>query len=302
MIRINRRSFVGGAVALAATLRLRPAFAAKKPDIVDVKGSDPAKMVAAALAALGGIKKFVRKGDYVVIKPNAGFANPPEWATTTHPETVAAVARACVGAKAKQVLIVEYPLAKGKKALDRSGISAAVAGISGVEVRVLGGARDFRKVKVKGGTELKEVEVAKVVLSADVLINLPAAKAHSDAGVSFGLKNAMGLIRDRAAFHTAMNLDKAIADLARVVKPDLTILDATRALLTNGPAGPGETSKPGRLIAGRDIVAVDAYGLTVARFNKRKMSPADARHIDYAGKAGLGNLNLGKLRVKKVNA
>ncbi len=301
---MNRRSFVGGTIALAASLslRLRPAFAAKTPDLVDVSGSDPAKMVAAALAALGGIGKFVKKGDYVVLKPNAGFANPPGWATTTHPDTVAAVAKACLEAKAKQVLVVEYPLAKGKKALERCGIAGAVANLHGVEVKVLGGSRDFRKVKVKGGAVLKEVEVAKAVLSADVLINIPAAKSHSDAGVSFGLKNHMGLIHDRKAFHTSMDLDHAIADLGRVIKPNLILLDATRALLTNGPAGPGETAKLGRMIAGRDIVAVDAYGLTLARFNNRKMSPADARHIEYAGKAGLGQADIGKLSVKKVKA
>jgi uncharacterized protein (DUF362 family) len=135
-----------------------------------------------------------------------------------------------------------------------------------------------------------------------VLINLPAAKSHSDTGVSFGLKNAMGIIRDRGAFHTRYDIDKALADLGRVVKPDLTILDATRVLLTNGPAGPGETVKLGHMIASRDIVAVDAYGLTLARYNRKKMTPADARHIEYAGKAGLGQVDVGKLRVKKVKA
>jgi len=297
---ISRRSFVGGSIAAAAALKYGRALAAE-PDIVDVSGSDPAKMVAAALAALGGIGKFVKKGDFVVIKPNAGFANPPAWATTTHPDTVAAIAKACLDAKAKEVLILEFPQGRPDKCFDRCGLTAALKALPAVKAKVLTVA-DFQKVNVKGGVALKSVEVAKAVLSADVLINVPAAKSHYQSGVSLGLKNHMGLIKDRQAFHTAMELHQAIADLGRVIVPNLTILDATRALLTNGPAGPGETSTPGRMVAGRKVTSVDAYGLTVAKFNNKAMTPAEARHIEFAGKAGLGEIDIGKMKVKKVNA
>ena len=299
---ISRRSFVGGSIAAAAALKYGRAFAGAQPDIVDVSGSDPAKMVAAALAGLGGISKFVRKGDFVVIKPNAAFANPPAWGTTTHPATVAAIAKACLDAKAKEVLVLEYPQAKSDKCLQRCGLTAALAALPDVKVKLLSGAGDFQKVAVKGGVTLKSVEVAKAILSADVFINVPAAKAHYQAGVSFGLKNHMGLILDRQAFHTAMELHQAVADLGRVIKPQLTIIDATRALLTNGPAGPGDTSTPGRMVAGRKVVSVDAYGLTLAKFNNKTMTPADARHIEFAGKAGLGEIDVAKMKVKKVKA
>jgi uncharacterized protein (DUF362 family) len=99
-----------------------------------------------------------------------------------------------------------------------------------------------------------------------------------------------------------MELHQAVADLGRVIVPHLTILDATRALLTNGPAGPGDTATPGRIIAGRKVTSVDAYGLTVAKFNSKNMTPADARHIEFAGKAGLGEIDIAKMKVKKVNA
>lgn len=298
---ITRRTFVGTSLAAAATLKYGRAFAGPEPDIIDVTGTDPAKMVAAALAAMGGISKVVKKGDFVVIKPNAAFANPPAWGTTTHPETVVAIAKACLEAKAKEVLILEFPQAKGEKCLERCGLTAALKALPGVKVKLLGPG-DFQKVDVKGGVTLKSVEVAKQILSADVFINVPAAKAHYQAGVSFGLKNHMGLIQDRQAFHTAMELHQAVADLGRVIKPNLTILDATRALLTNGPAGPGETSEPGRMIVGRKVTSVDAYGLTVAKFNSKSMTLADARHIEFAGKAGLGEVDVAKMKVKKVSA
>jgi uncharacterized protein (DUF362 family) len=299
---ISRRSFVSGSIATAAALKYGRVFAGADHDIVDVTGTDPAKMVAAALAGLGGIAKFVKKGDFVVIKPNAAFANPPAWGTTTHPETVAAIVKACLDAKAKEVLILEFPQAKGDKCLERCGLTAALAALPAAKVKLLKDATDFQKVDVKGGVVLKSVDVAKAILSADVFINVPAAKAHYQAGVSFGLKNHMGLIYDRQAFHTAMELHQAVADLGRVIKPQLTILDATRALLTNGPAGPGDTSTPGRMVAGRNVVCVDAYGLTVAKFNNKNMTPADARHIEFAGKAGLGETDVGKMKIKKVSA
>lgn len=300
---ITRRSFVGGSLAAATALRYGHVFAAgNDPDIVDVSGSDPAKMVAAALAGFGGISKFVKKGDFVVIKPNAAFANPPAWGSTTHPDTVVAIAKACLDAKAKEVLILEFPQAKAEKCLERCGLTAAMAGLPAAKVKLLSAQSDFQKVDVKGGIALKSVEVAKAILSADVFINVPAAKSHFQAGVSLGLKNHMGLIYDRQIFHTGMELHQAVADLGRIIVPHLTILDATRALLTNGPAGPGETSIPGRMIAGRRVTSVDAYGLTVAKFNNKTMSPAEARHIEFAGKAGLGEIDVAKMKVKKVSA
>ncbi len=305
MKKVTRRRFLEGSVATAAGVALAPVrrtFAADKPpDVVEVSGTDHAAMVRAAVDACGGIGKIVRKGDYVVLKPNAAFANPPDWGTTTHPATVVAMARLCLGAGAKAVVVVEYPQAKGKKCLDRCGLTAALAELPEVSVKLLADAADFKAVTVKGGTALKSTEVAKAVLSADVLINLPAAKAHTATGVSLGLKNAMGLIRDRESFHTLFDLHQGIADLGRVIKPTFTLVDATRALLTNGPAGPGETATPNRMVAGFNVVAVDAYALTVARFNNRLLTPADARHIELAAKAGLGPADIAKLVVKKVS-
>ncbi|MHB8876771.1 MAG: DUF362 domain-containing protein, partial [Myxococcaceae bacterium] len=172
---ISRRGFIGGSAALVAAVRSGNAFAAAGgPDLVDVTGTDPKAMVAAALKELGGIGAFVRPGDYVVIKPNAAFANPAVWATTTHPDTVAAIAKLCLDAKAKQVLILEFPQAKPEKCFERCGLSAALAGLA-VKTKMLSGAADFQKVEVPGGVALKSVELAKALRSADVFINVPAA-------------------------------------------------------------------------------------------------------------------------------
>jgi uncharacterized protein (DUF362 family) len=317
---VSRREFLGGSVALASLAACRgereatPEPAAARPRqtavdgppgtaaVVDVRGRDPAAMVAAALAALGGIDAFVTAGQRVVVKPNGAFPTPPEWGATTHPQTVAAVVRACLDAGAAEVAVIEYPSrGRGRFCLDRCGIAGALAGLPRVAIQVLDDGSEFRRVAIEGAAELTSVDIAGAVLDADVLINLPAAKAHATARVSFGLKNAMGLIRDRRALHR-MDLDLAIADLARVIVPDLTLLDATRALLDNGPAGPGATATPGRIIAGRDRVAVDAVGLTTARFYGQELTPGQVPHLAHAARIGLGMADLDQIRATVVDA
>jgi len=237
----------------------------------------------------------------VVLKANAGFPNPPAWGTTTDPVVVATVAKLCLEAKAKSVVVLEFPQGRvPEKCIERCGLGSALESMSKVKVKLLGPA-DFVEVDVPGGTEIHKVEIAKALRSADVFINIPVAKNHSDAVVSLGLKNHMGLIKDRRAFHQQHDLQSAVADLGRVIKPNLTVLDATRALLTNGPAGPGDLATPNRIVAGRNVVSVDAYGLGVAPFGQKQLTVADVRHIAMAGKAGLGNVDVASLHVKKLS-
>lgn len=300
---ITRRAFVAGSLTAVGVAALRPRalLSAGAPDIVDVGGTDPAKMIAAALSALGGVTRFVKPGARVVLKPNGGFANPPEWGTTTTPELVAAMARACLAAGAGSVAVVEYPISKGRKCLERCGLTRVVDLAPGCKLQVLGADADFEKVAVEGGVACDEVDLARVLREADLFVSMPTAKHHSGTVVSLGLKNAMGLIKDRPSFH-GMDLHQAVADLARVVRPHLTVVDATRALLTNGPAGPGEVVRLDRLVAGTNVVSVDAYSLGLAPFTRRKLTVADVRHIGLAAAAGLGEADVSKLDVKRLTA
>lgn len=303
-MRLSRRTFLGGSLAAAAGLAHRRAFGAEPaplPDLVDVHGKDPKRMVVAALAALGGIEAFVKPGAKVVVKPNFSFDNPPEFGTGTHPETLQAVLEACLAAKAGEVVVLEYLLRKKERCLERTGTAAMLARLPKVRLKLLGEEEDeFEEVVIPGAAELKKVGIAKVLRAADVYINVPQAKHHGSGKISFGLKNAMGVIQDRKAFHGTYDLQVAIADLARVVKPQLTVLDATRVLVDKGPAGPGPVEQLGRIVAGRNVVSVDAYGLGLAKFAGKRLSVADVPHIALAGKAGLGETDVGKLKVKKL--
>jgi uncharacterized protein (DUF362 family) len=137
----------------------------------------------------------------------------------------------------------------------------------------------------------------KDILDAQVLINIPVAKSHSATGVSFGLKGQMGMIWDRESFHSQFNINQAIADLATVIKPQLTILDATRALVSGGPGGPGEVKKPNLVIAGIDPIAVDSYGVSIVPWYGQNFKGRQVEHILAAHQRGLGKIDVDQFKI-----
>ena len=268
------------------------------PDLAVVTG-DPEKAVLKALDLLGGMKRFVKQGQKVVIKPNMSFAKTPDEAANTSPEVVASVARACMDAGAKTVLVVDHTLQKEELCLELSGIRKSCRSVKGTHVLALNDEQFYQSVPVPRGKVLTAVKVMKEVVRCDVLINLPTAKSHSATTVSLGMKGLMGVIWDRKYFHAKVDLHQAIADLGSLIKPKLTIIDATRALLTGGPAGPGKTVTLNTIIAGIDPVAVDTYGVGIGQWYNRTFTIDQVEHIMAAHRMGLGTINLDQMRITK---
>ncbi len=267
-------------------------------DLAVVKGPS-ARAVEQAVAMLGGIERFVKKGDRVVLKPNMSFPNSPDMATTTSPEVVQKVAGLCQEAGAGQVLVVDHTLRRSELCLARSGIKRACEGIPKTHVMALLDQKFYREVPVPNGKVLHKVEIMKKVLDADVFINLPAAKSHSASGVSLGMKNLMGVIYDRRYFHKKVDLNQAIADLSSAIRPSLVILDASRVLTDGGPGGPGTVESYQTVVAGVDPVAVDAYTVGLAKWYGKRFSAEQVKHILYANELGIGEIDLAKLVIKK---
>jgi uncharacterized protein (DUF362 family) len=300
----TRRDFLkttstGLAVGLVG--RAMPAVAAPDYDLAVVSG-DASAATRKAIEALGGMSRFVKKGQRVAIKPNMSFASGPDRASNTSPQVVATVAQACVEAGADRVMVLDYPLQTAEACLQRSGIPDACRPIRGVHVQMFTDRKFFREVKVPDGKALNRLEVIREVLDSDVFISAPQAKSHSTTGISMGIKGLMGVIWDRWSFHIRYNINQALADLASAVRPHLTILDATRALVTGGPGGPGEVSTPNLVIAGIDPVAVDSYGVTVAPWYGRKFTGRQVEHLMAAHQRGLGQIDVEKLRIFKGSA
>ena len=302
---ISRRQFLK-ATAAGVTIGLAgyPAFldAAEDVDLAVISG-EPAAATRKALEALGGIGRFVKKGQRVVIKPNMSFAKPPDFAATTHPLVVVAVAQACVEAGAREVLVLDHTLQRAELCLERTGIrDACKQQVPTAHVLALQDRKFFQEIRIPQGKVLDRVEVFADILDNAVLINCPVAKSHSATGVSLGLKGLMGLIWDRESFHSRFNINQGIADLATVIKPQLTVLDATRAMASGGPGGPGDVRKPNLIVAGVDPVAVDSYGVGIVPWYGQNFKGRQVEHLLVAHQRGLGKIDLEKLKIIRGNA
>lgn len=299
--KITRRHFLKTAAAgVALSLAGRTSFSVAKEeyDLAVISG-EPVAATRKALEAIGGISRFVKKGQRVVLKPNMSFTRTPEFAATTHPWVVATVAQDCINAGAQQVLILDHTLHRAELCLERTGIREACKNIPGVHVLTLQERKFFQEIKVPQGKVLERVEVMKEILDGSVLINIPVAKSHSATGVSMGIKGLMGLIWDRESFHSRYNMNQALADLATVIKPQLTILDATRALTSGGPGGPGTVMKPNLIIAGVDPVAVDSYGVSIVPWYGQHFKGRQVEHLLIAHQRGLGKIDIDQLKILK---
>ncbi|OGD12352.1 MAG: cytoplasmic protein [Candidatus Aminicenantes bacterium RBG_13_62_12] len=295
---MKRREFMRnialGGLALGAVRKpARPVqAAAKPPDLAWVEGESPAAITRAALEALGGMKSFVSRGDVVCVKPNIGWDRTPELAACTNPETVKTLVEMCFEAGAKEVVVTDHSTNQAARTFLRSGIQAA-AKQAGAKVLLPSSFR-MKKMSIRGEW-FKEWEVFLDVYEADKIINAPIAKHHSLSRVTLGMKNWLGAIGGaRNQLH--QRLDEAKVDLARFFNPALTVLDAWRILVRNGPQGgrPSDTELRKTVIAGRDWLAVDAAGATLFG-----IKPEELPFLKIAADRKLGRLDLERLRIEK---
>lgn len=263
-----------------------------------VKGSSPEAITRAAVAALGGMGRFVKGGDDVIVKPNICIASYSyEYAATTNPEVVATVVRMCLESGAARVRVMDLPFSgTAAEAYKVSGIRAAVEGAGGhMEIMNLNRYQEYQFPST--AKNIKTWKIYPEVMNANVLINIPIAKVHDAAILTLGLKNLMGVVLNRSNIHWALH--QCIADLNTLIKPSLTILDAVRVLTKHGPQG-GNLDwvyQANTVVASHDIVAVDSYGAQTFF----KYAPEKVSYIKFANDMGLGTMDIGNLRVKELS-
>lgn len=253
---------------------------------------EPRALVQQALDNLGGISRFISRGDKVVLKPNIAWDRTPEQAANTNPELVAEVVRQCWQAGAKRVVVTDVSCNDPRRCFLRSGIQAA-ARTQGAEV-ILPDPKLFREVNMEG-IALKNWPVFGPFLDADKLINLPIAKQHGLVGVTLGMKNWYGILGgQRNRLH--QQIHQSLVDLASFMLPTLTLLDCYRVLLRNGPTGGNleDVAIKKTLVAGTDPVAIDTY-VAKAYWN---LDPQHLPYLQMAAAKGLGSVNFEKLPVK----
>ena len=295
---MDRRDFLKDLAVGGAVLRFGPAIfagpapAAPAPVLAAVEGESPYLITKEAVAALGGMKRFVGRGDKVVIKPNIGWDRTPEMAACTNPDVVKALVELVRDAGAKSVTVIDNTTNQAKRCYVRSGILDAA--------RAAGAAMPYvdedrvKKVALKGEW-LKEWDIVLDVLEADKIINVPIAKHHSLCRLTIGMKNWLGAIGGaRNQLH--QKLDQAMVDLAAFFKPTLTVLDAYRILVRNGPQGGrvSDTKLTKTVVAGTDPVAVDAMAATFF-----DIKPEELLYLRLAQERRLGTFDLEKVRIEK---
>ena len=300
---MNRREFLKTAAIAGISFSIPspvdflndPCEAYAKSDLVVATGPNPSKITRAAIEAFGGMKKFISKGDIVVVKPNIGWDRLPEQAATTNPEVVAAVVQMCLESGAKKVKVFDRPVNDPRRCYVQSGIHQA-ATAAGAEVSYID-ERRFRETTING-IVLKTWPLYEDVLNADKIINMPIAKHHSHAKLTMSLKNWMGVMGGSRS-HIHQRIDESLVDLLLAITPTLTILDAVRILVRNGPQGGNlaDVKKLDTVVAGTDQVAIDSFGATLFG-----LKGGDLGYVRMGEQRGLGIMDLSRVRIRKITA
>jgi uncharacterized protein (DUF362 family) len=268
---------------------------AKLPEMIVAQGGDdPAQLVRRALQELGGIRRFVSRADIVVVKPNIGWDRTPEQAANTNPSLVAEVVRQCWDAGVKKVIVTDVSCNDARRCFQRSGIAEA-ARLAGAEV-ILPEPERFKDVNLQGDV-LQNWPVLEPFLAADKIINIPIAKHHSLSGTTLGMKNWYGILGGpRHQLH--QRIHESLADLADFIRPTLTIIDAYRVLMRNGPTGGNveDVVLKQTVLAGIDPVALDAYAAK-AYWN---LDLNSLPYLRLAAERGLGTPAFETLRTRVI--
>jgi uncharacterized protein (DUF362 family) len=259
------------------------------------RGDSPEKITRAAIAALGGIGRFVKAGNDVIIKPNICSASYPfEYAATTNPEVVATLVTLCREAGAKRVRVMDAPFSgTDGHAYDISGIEQAVKKAGGEMEKM--SQMKFQATAIPEGRDIKRWPVYQDILKADVLIDVPIAKNHGIARLTLGMKNLMGVVQDRGSIH--YNIGQRLADLTSLIRPTLTVVDAVRILTQGGPTGGNLNwvKKMDTIIASHDIVAADAYAATLFG-----MKGDDLDYVRAGAEMKLGRKDIENLKIERI--
>jgi len=324
-VSVNRRRFLEASLAAGAGMVALPSLA--KPNtngdlrVVDNKAarasSEPLELAIArwerglnlseeafpamarslteqVIESLGGMQRFMSRGDSVWITPNIGFRYGPEYAVNTNPDLVATLVRLCFDAGAKQVKVGCNAAYGARVTYPRSGIKQAVEAVGGEMVEF--DPNNFLDCEIKG-ERLHVWPMYRDLVEADLCINAPIVKHHGLSLVTACMKNYMGMAGDpRYTWHP--DLPTCLTDITAFMRPPLSVIDATRVLTANGPEG-GELDdvvRMGIVAAGTDVVALDSVAAELLG-----LDPSESKTMKKAMERGLGHYDFrNKVRAREV--
>jgi uncharacterized protein (DUF362 family) len=291
--KVRRRAWARGVTQLEPR---KPRPVATLCPLAAVESDDPGLATRRAVEALGGMARFVKKGDVVVVKPNIGWDRTPEQAGNTNPEVVAALVAMSLDAGAKSVRVFDNTCNDARRTYANSGIQDAVKRAGG-QVSFVSDWK-FYPGKFPAGSPMADWPIYRDAVECDCFINVPVAKNHRLSQLTLSMKNLMGVCgSNRGNMHRG--LDPKLTDLTAFIRPDLTVVDAYRILLRNGPTGGDleDVANPKLVIASADPVLADAYATTLFGM------PHDTLEcVRLAAKQGLGSMDVKHPGIKRFKA
>lgn len=305
---MDRREFIKSVAAAAAVTAVSASKAARaleavstenavSPDLVAVRNGEPDKMFRKGIEALGGMKRFVKPGQKVIIKPNVSFDASPEYGSNTNPALVEEIVRQALAAGAAEVSVFDHTLNNWRSSYKNSGIEDAVTRAGG-KMLPANDEELYENRSDPRAQKLTQTAVFKPLLDADVIINVPVLKNHGGAKMSCAIKNLMGCIWDRRMMHRN-DLNQSIAETLLYMKPALNVVDAYRVMIANGPRGTGledvEVIKYQLISA--DPVAADTVAAQIMGYKLN-----DIPYIKIAQDLGFGQSDLKKLNISRMDA
>ncbi|KAA3655671.1 MAG: DUF362 domain-containing protein [Calditrichaeota bacterium] len=303
--KMNRRKFVKTTSAVLASTLVPWNFAfgsQNNPLVWEIEGS-VGPTVQKLFEILGGLQTLLPKApakSTVLLKPNLCLPHKESMATTTSVELVDSFCEFLLANEVRKVIIADHTLQKANR-FKRQEIVKLGKKYPSIKVILANDQRFYRPVQVEGKV-LKETETLKLLPKVDLVINLATAKHHTASHVTLAIKNLMGLVWDRSVFHTEMDLQQAIGDLALALRPQLNVIDASRVLLNGGPTGPGPIIEENRVFASRDILALDSVVASRYNFGGKNLSPKEIPHLAAAYQNGVGEIDLQKIQLQKITA
>jgi len=265
-------------------------------DLVAIMGGKPEAMFDLGIQELGGMGKFVSRGQKVLVKPNIGWDRTPEYAACTNPALVRRIIEHCFSAGAKEVYVFDHTVDNWVNCYRNSGIEKA-AKDAGAKVVPANTENYYQEVSIPGAKILKKTRVHQILLETDVFINVPVLKNHDATHMTCAMKNMMGVVWDRAYWHRN-NLHQCIADYALYnKKPVLHVIDCFNVMTKHGPQG---VSKEDVATLQSQIITTDWVAGDAAAAKMIKLDPLKIDYIKIAHDMGIGNMNLDSLNIRRI--
>lgn len=243
------------------------------------------KAISQAVDQIGGFKKIIKKGDVVLLKPNFNTADP--FPASTDIAFLKAVVEIVYQFSPKSVILGDSSTLSlnTRKIMEKIGVFDLEKMEKAPKIYVFD-ERPWIRKEVPNGKYLKRVYVPQYIDRADKLILLPCLKTHDLAQFTGALKLSIGLMKPfhRVALH-AWHLQEKIAEMNKIINPNLVIMDARKCFINKGPAK-GEIAQPNLILASKSRINIDIEGIKIIQsFKNNSLKGLDPLKITQIKKA-----------------